>query len=90
MYVGLKSTIAFLPNTTVYWEKNYANLGGAIYVDDVSTLSYCYKSLIGSYIPKENNAFFNFMTRIYPVFMFNSFSRTTLLMMQEVCYMVVQ
>ena len=53
VYVGEKSTIAFLPTTTVYWEKNYANLGGAIYVDDVSTLSYCYRSSIASYIPKE-------------------------------------
>ena len=41
MYVGPKSTFSILPNTTVYWEKNHARLGGAIYVDDTSPLSYC-------------------------------------------------
>ena len=41
MYVGPKSTFSILPNTNVYWEKNHARLGGAIYVDDTSFVSYC-------------------------------------------------
>ena len=41
MYVGPKSTFSILPHTNVYWEKNHAQLGGAIYVDDTSPLSYC-------------------------------------------------
>ena len=57
VYVGLKSTLVFLPNTTVFWEKNHATLGGAIYVDDISTLSYCYRSSIASYIPKKQCLF---------------------------------
>ena len=32
----------------------------------------------------------NSLTKIHPVLMFNSFSRTTLLMLLEVCYLVVQ
>ena len=39
--MGLKSTFSILPNTTVYWEKNHASLGGAIYVEDTSSISYC-------------------------------------------------
>ena len=49
VYVGINSTFSIIPNTTVYWENNYASLGGAIYVDDASPKSYC--TLI--YIRKE-------------------------------------
>ena len=36
------STISILSNTTVYWENNHANVGGAIYVDDISNpFIYC-------------------------------------------------
>ena len=51
VYLGLKSTISILPNTTVYWENNHAHFGGAIYVADVSTMSYC--TLIAKFVPKE-------------------------------------
>ena len=51
MYLGLKSTFSILPLTTVYWENNRANLGGAIYVTDSSPLSYC--TLNATYLPKE-------------------------------------
>ena len=40
---------------------------------------------------QEKIVSFNFLARIYPMaLMSNLLSRTTLLMMQEVCYMVVQ
>ena len=35
MYLDTRSTIYILPHTTLYWENNYARLGGAIYVSDV-------------------------------------------------------
>ena len=47
MYLAITSAFFLLPNTTVYWVNNYANLGGAIHVVDVPVqespkmLSYC-------------------------------------------------
>ena len=41
LYMGLKSTFYILPNTSVYWANNQASLGGAIYVEDASPVSYC-------------------------------------------------
>ena len=41
VYMGLKCTFFILPNTTVSWENNHADLGGAIFVEDDSPLSYC-------------------------------------------------
>ena len=52
VYMGLKSTLFILPNTTVYWENNHASLGGAIYIADASPKSYC--TLVASYVPQEN------------------------------------
>ena len=52
VYIGVNSTVFILPNTTVYWENNHATLGGAIYVQDVSPLSYC--TLFIPYVPKED------------------------------------
>ena len=52
VYMGLKSNISILPNTTVYWENNQATLGGAIYVEDTSPLSYC--TTVAKLIPKED------------------------------------
>ena len=45
-----KSIISILPDTNVYWKNNHANLGGAIYVQDVSPTIYC--TLLASYAPK--------------------------------------
>ena len=88
MYIGVNSTVSILPNTTVYWENNCATSGGAIYVHDVSPLSYC--TLLIPYVPKKS-ASFNSLARLCPmVLMSNLFSITTLLMMQDVWYMVVQ
>ena len=74
----VNSTISILSKTNIYWESNFARLGGAIY------------ALNMTYIQKKMNAFFNSLVRICPmVMMLNFFSRITLLM-QAVCYMVVQ
>ena len=51
VYMELKSTISFLPNTTVYWENNQATLGGAIYVRDASSMSYC--TPVAKLVPQE-------------------------------------
>ena len=51
VYMRLKSTFFILPNTTVYWENNHANLGGAIYVEDANPLSYCRS--VAKLVPKE-------------------------------------
>ena len=51
VYMGLKCTFIILPNTTVYWENNHANVGGAIYVRDASPISEC--ALISTLVPKE-------------------------------------
>ena len=48
LYMGLKSTFSVLLNTSVYWKNNHASLGGAIYVQDASPISYC--TLV---VPKE-------------------------------------
>ena len=59
LYMGLKSTFSILPNTSVYWENNHASLGGAIYVQDASPISYC--TLVAQYVPKEE-CFFTTVT----------------------------
>ena len=51
VYLGVKCIFSIFPNTTVYWENNCATLGGAIYVQDVSPLSYC--TPLVQYIPKQ-------------------------------------
>ena len=52
VYMGFLSTLSILPNTTVYWENNHASLGGAIYVEDASPVSYCTLGYDFS-VPKE-------------------------------------
>ena len=60
MYMGFRSTFSILPNTTVYWENNHANLGGAIYVYDNVPISYCDSNTYGTrvtseyFVPKED------------------------------------
>ena len=55
VWMGLQSIFYILPKTTVYWENNHANVGGAIYVLDTSPISYCEYA----YIPKQD-CFFQF------------------------------
>ena len=50
--MGLNSSFYILPNTTVYWEKNRASVGGAIYVNYAIPLSYC--TSVATYVPQEN------------------------------------
>ena len=50
-YMGLKSTFSIVPNASVYWENNHASLGGAVYVQDASPISYC--TSVAQYVPKE-------------------------------------
>ena len=57
LYLGISSTFSILSHTTVRWENNRANLGGAIYVFDVNPLVYC--TQIVSHLQKEN-CFFQF------------------------------
>ena len=88
VYVGVKGTLSILPDTTVFWNNNHATYGGAIYVTDVSPVSYC--ASVATYTYQKKTAFLNFLVRICPmVLMFNLFSRTTLLMFWEVFYMVL-
>ena len=51
MYLGLKCIFSVLPNTTMYWKNNHASLGGAIYVQDASPVSYCWT--LAMLVPKE-------------------------------------
>ena len=57
LYLGISSIVSILPHTTVYWENNHANLGGAIYVFDANPLVYC--TQIVSHLQKED-CFFQF------------------------------
>ena len=41
MYLASSSTISIFPDTTMCWENNFANLGGAIYVLNSNPLAYC-------------------------------------------------
>ena len=41
LYLYISSTFSILPHTTVRWENNHANLGGAIYVYDANPRIYC-------------------------------------------------
>ena len=61
MYLAVGSTFSVLPNTTVYWENNHANLGGAIYVLTANPFIYCKEKLtqIVTIIPREK-CFFQF------------------------------
>ena len=55
--MALISVFSILPNTAVHWKKNYANFGGAIYVQNVNPASYC--TFLGLYGPKQD-CFFQF------------------------------
>ena len=52
---GQNLLFPFCQNKISYWENNHATFGGAIYVHDVSPLSYC--TLFGALAPKEECSF---------------------------------
>ena len=82
-------TFSISSNTIIYWESNHARLRGVIYVQD--ELTPWFTALNLSHIQQKINVFFNSQARMSPaVLMPNLFSRTILLMMQPLCYMVVQ
>ena len=41
LYLYISSAFSILPHTTVHWENNHANLGGAIFVYDANPRIYC-------------------------------------------------
>ena len=53
MHVGIGSTLSLLPHTTVYWENNHANLGGAIYVLTENPLISCKMTEIAAFLSQE-------------------------------------
>ena len=52
LYLAFNSTFSILPNTTVCWKNNHAQLGGAIYVFNIYPFIYCIYN-IARYIPME-------------------------------------
>ena len=94
VYMGFRSTFFILPNTTVYWENNHANLGGAIYVYDNIPIRYCTnirhsRRVTSEFFVPEEECFFQLPGQ-NPSNGIDLVFKTTLLMLQEVCYMVVQ
>ena len=58
MHLAMYSTFFLFPNTTVYWENNYANLGGAIYVLTTIPFTQCKRTQIASFIATRRDCFF--------------------------------
>ena len=53
MYLAIGSTLSLLPHTTVYWDNNYANLGGAIYVLTENPFISCKMTQIATFLCKD-------------------------------------
>ena len=53
MYLASSSTLSVFPDTTVCWENNFANLGGAIYILNSNPLTYCAMTQTALYTPME-------------------------------------
>ena len=53
MYLGFNSTFFVLPHTIMWWENNYANLGGAIYVLTAIPFIQCKMTKIATFIPRK-------------------------------------
>ena len=51
LYLPITSTCHFSPNTTMVWENNHADFGGAIHAFNANPLTYCTK--IATYVQKE-------------------------------------
>ena len=58
MHLAMHSTFFVFPNTTVYWENNYANLGGAIYVLTTIPITQCKMTQIATFIATPKKCFF--------------------------------
>ena len=57
MHLAIDSTFSVLPHTIVYWENNYANLGGAIYVVTANPFIYCKITQIARFITVQEKCF---------------------------------
>ena len=53
LYLTISSILYIWPNTTVCWENNRANLGGAIYVLTANPFVYCKITRTATFIPRE-------------------------------------
>ena len=53
IYLAISSFFSILPHTTVHWQNNYANLGGAIFVLNSNPLTYCKLTRTGLFMPLE-------------------------------------
>ena len=53
IHLAISSTFSLSPHTTVHWENNHANLGGAISVLNANPLIYCTVTRIAKYLLKE-------------------------------------
>ena len=60
MHLAIDSTFSVLPHTIVYWENNYANLGGAIYVLTANPFIYCKFTQIARFITVHEECFVQF------------------------------
>ena len=58
MHLAIQSTFFVFPNTTVCWENNYANLGGAIYVLATIPFTQCKMTQIATFIATTKDCFF--------------------------------
>ena len=58
MHLAIQSTFFVFPNTTVCWENNYANLGGAIYVLTTIPFTQCKMTQIATFIATTKDCFF--------------------------------
>ena len=58
MHLAIQSTFFVFPNTTVCWENNYANLGGAIYVLTTIPFTQCKMTQISTFIATTKDCFF--------------------------------
>ena len=53
VYLAISSFFSILPYTTVHWQNNHANLGGAIFVLNSNPIAYCKLTRTGLFIPPE-------------------------------------
>ena len=59
IYLAVASTVSVFPNTTMCWDNNYANLGGAIYViAAITPFSQCKMTQIATFIATTKDCFF--------------------------------
>ena len=58
MHLAVHSTFFVFPHTTMYWENNHANLGGAIYVLTTIPITQCKMTQIATFMATPKKCFF--------------------------------